>query len=404
MPPFYLGRQAIFDSNVKVFGYELLYRGFEYSDAMDTMDGDQATSEVLLNSFMELGLTQVVGDHRAFVNLTRKFLLNDRILPPPSNRLVLEILEGIDVDDELIQAVIRLKQKGYLLALDDYILDRKNEKLLEYTDFIKLDIKNMGRAEVRKHLVESRRYPLKCIAEKIETPDEFDWCKGLGFDYYQGFFLCRPRIVSGHRFPANRLNAMRMMANLNDPTIDIDGLENIISQDLTLSYKLLKYINCAAFGLSKEIESIRHAIVYLGEDEIRRWASLIALSEVEDKPGELIMTSLTRSKMCELLSYHVGKGNIRTAFMIGLLSTLDAIMDMPMKELITPLPLTQDTIEALLDRTGKYKDILECTLAYEQGDWNNVRCQGLSQALIADIYLQALEWAEKTIHVLGDRR
>lgn len=401
---YYLGRQPIFDAHLKLFGYELLYRSFENRDTADTTDGDLATSQVLFNSLIELGLARVVGDHRAFINLTHHFLLNQHLLPPPSNQLVLEILEDVTVDDELLKAVIRLKEKGYLIALDDYRLNDANRSLLEYADIVKLDLQALDNRTLREHVLQLRKYPLSLLAEKIETPDEFDWCRGLDFDYYQGFFLCRPRVLSGRQLPVNRLNAMRMMAKLHDESVEVTELEHIIGQDATLSYKLLKYINSAAFGPGKEIESIRHAIVYLGENEVRRWASLIALTAAHDKPGELVMTSLTRSKMCELLADHIGKGNVRTAFMIGLLSTIDALMDAPLPELLEPLPLANDVTEALIEHRGKYTEILDCTLAYEKGDWDHVHCAGMPRETISEIYIEAIEWAETAIHALGDRR
>lgn len=404
MLQYYLGRQPIFDARLKVVGYELLYRSLEHTEAVGVVDGNLATSQVLFNSLIEIGLARVVGDHRAFVNLTRYFLLNQHLLPPPSNQLVLEVLEDTVVDDELVQAIVALKGKGYLIALDDYCITEQNLKLLEYADIVKLDLRKLDAREMRRHVLRMRDYPLKLLAEKIETPDEFDWCRGLGFDYYQGFFLCRPRLLSGRQLPLNRLNTMRMMAKIHDDNVEVNELEQIISQDATLSYKLLKYINSAAFGPGREIESIRHAIVYLGENEVRRWAGLIALTAAEDKPGELFMTSLTRSKMCELLADNTGRGNTRTAFMIGLLSTIDAIMDAPLAELLEPLPLARDVTDTLLRHEGKYAELLDCTLAYEMGDWERVQCPGLPRETISEIYLQSIEWAETAIHALGDRR
>ena len=178
----------------------------------------------------------------------------------------------------------------------------------------------------------------------------------------------------------------------------------MIGQDVTLSYKLLQYINSAAFPTTRAIESIRHAIVYLGEDEVRRWASMLALANLDDKPGELLMTSLTRSKMCELLAENAGTGNRRSAFVVGLFSTLDAIMDSKLEEVLKTLPLTNEIVDALLAHSGPYGEALSCTLAYERADWDRVRYNGLPRETISELYIQSIEWSEVAIHQLGDRR
>jgi EAL and modified HD-GYP domain-containing signal transduction protein len=403
MQQFYLGRQPIFDSNIKLVGYELLYRAID-NEKFQESNGDQATSTVLLNSLVDLGLARVVGDHRAFINLSRSFVINHRLLPPASNQLVLELLESILYDAEIIQAMQELRKSGYVLALDDFVYEEESKPLLKLVDIVKLDVQALSRTSIEQQIEILKQHSLLVIAEKVETPDEFDWCKEIGFDYYQGFFLGRPRVIAGKRMPINRLNCLRLMARIHDTKCTVDELEDVVSQDITLSYKLLQYINSAAFPTTKKIESIRHAIVYLGDDEVRRWASMLALANLDDKPGELLMTSLTRSKMCELLTENIGTGNRRTAFIVGLFSTLDAIMDSPLQKLLKSLPLIEEITEALLTHKGPYGEVLECTLAYERGDWDQVACDGLSQETIAEIYIASIEWAEVAIHHLGDRR
>lgn len=393
MQHYYIGRQPIFDSDQNVIGYELLYRQQDQNHAK-VIDGDQATSQVFINSFFEMDLDKVVGNHLAFVNVTRSFIINRELLPPPTSQLVLEILESIKIDKEVIAAVRRLKQMGYIIALDDFIYHPDLKPLVNEANIVKLDVQALNHVELEEHVSILNKYPIKLLAEKIETPEMFDRCKELNFDYYQGYFLCRPRVLSGRRMPANRVNTMRMMAELQNPEINIKELEKLISQDPTMSYKLMRYINSAAFTLSNKVDSIHHAIVYLGEKEIKRWATLIALTGIDDKPEELITISLIRGKMCELLSSTCGETNKDSAFIVGLFSTLDAIMDQPLQDILGALPLSPDIIESLLNRKGPYAAILNSVIAYERGEWGKLGCANTSKDAIADVYLRSMGWAD----------
>lgn len=399
MPEYYLGRQPIFDEELNVRAYELLYR----REATATFAGeneDLATTDVLLNSFLEMGLDKVVGEHQAFVNLTRRYIVENALLPPPSHKLVLEILEHIKVDEELIDSVQELKSRGYLIALDDFIYNEKYRPLVEVADIIKIDLRALDQQQILEHMALLRRFPVKLLAEKVETPEEFDWCKDAGFDYYQGYFLCRPKVITGQRLPANRVNTMRILSELQNLDVEVRDLEKIVAEDVTLSYRLLRYINSAAFALRKKIESIRHAIVYLGLNEVKLWANMIAMSLVEDKPTELMVTSLVRAKMCERFADHLGQGNPGTAFLVGMFSLLDAMMDTTMDELLKTLPLTDEITQALSRQSGIYGDMLHDTIAYERAEWDAIKCGELSESEISDIYLESLAWANKTMSAL----
>jgi EAL and modified HD-GYP domain-containing signal transduction protein len=391
---YYLGRQPIYDKAQQVIGYELLFRQRDGSWG-NPVDGDQATSRVIMQSFWELGLTKVVGDHKAFINVTRGFLLDPELLPPPSPQLVLEILEDIVIDDEVTSAVRELKKRGYTIALDDFIYHEDLEPLVALADIIKLDVKVLGTEQLAGHARTLRQHTSKLLAEKVETHEVYEHCVSLGFDYYQGYFLCRPRLVRGRRMPANRVNALRLMAGLQARNLDLSALENIISQDPALSYRLLRYINSAAFSPASPIRSIRHAIVYLGGNEIRRWATLLALAGIDDKPEALITTSLIRARMCEMIAALESDRGKESAFIVGLFSTLDALMDLPLQDVLAPLPLSSEITDALLHRTGPYAHALEITLAHERGDWNALERESDIANLISTIYLEAIEWSEQ---------
>ena len=300
------------------------------------------------------------------------------------------------IDDAITAAVRDLKDRGYIIALDDFVYHEDLRPLVEMADIIKLDVQELGCERLEEHLHLLKQYPLKLLAEKVETPEMFEYCSSLGFDYYQGYFLCRPRILHGKRLPANRLNAMRMMAKLRSQELDIQGLEQLISHDPALSYRMLRYINSAAFSLRKNIQSIRHAIIYLGEKEIRRWATLIALAGIDDKPDALVNTSLIRARMCDLLTALDSPQQRDSAFVVGLFSTLDAMMDQPLDVVIEALPLSPDIVAALLHREGPYARVLEITLAYERGDWDTLERLTGSGNSVSTVYLEALGWAEET--------
>lgn len=393
---YFIGRQPIFDVRQQVIGYELLYRHRDGTWA-NVVDGDQATSQVIMHAFWELGLEKVVGGATAFINATRTFLLNADLLPPPDGRVVIEVLEDIMVDDEVTAAVQDLKARGYTVALDDFVYHPDLTPLIELADIIKLDVYGLSAEEIADQLDQLSGYRPKLLAEKVETPEMFDACTELKFDYFQGFFLCRPRVLSGKRLPASRINAMRMMTKLQKPELDIDALENLIAHDPTLSYRLLRYINSAALGLRGRIQSIRHAIVYLGEREIRRWATLLAYAGIDDKPDALIDTALTRARMCERIAALLRIDGSESAFMVGLFSTLDAMMDKPLADALADLPLSDEITDALLRGKGPLADPLQIALAYERGDWDALQRRPEIEPELSAIYLEAVDWSASAV-------
>jgi len=387
----YLARQPIFDVDEKLVGYELFYRNND--EGRSAADGGRATTEVFINSCIETGLAKLVGHHQAFIKVTRDFIINHEQLSLSSHRLVLEVLENIEVDNEVVAAVKGVIEKNYNLALGDFGYDQNHRGLIQFAHIAKIDVlqHNVG---VLAELVNSlRSFPVKLLANNVETIAQYDHCRELGFDYYQGCFICKPRIVRGRQLPANKLHVMQLLAELQKSDAEARELEKIIEQDVALSYKLLRNINSAAFSLRNKIESIRHAVVILGQDEIRKWASMVALSSIEGKSSELIRIALQRAKMCELLTEESGQGNHGAAFMVGLFSTLDALMDAPLKELLSMLPIADDIKDALLYFKGPYNNVLSCTIAYEKGDWPLIEGAGLSEAVVVSCYLQSVEWS-----------
>ena len=388
----YIGRQAIYTREKEVYAYELLYRSGA-SGAADFVDGSQATSQVVLNSFLEIGLKKLVGTCRAFINCTRDFLTQGHALALPAERLVLEVLEDIEPDAEILATLRSLKDAGYTIALDDFVLRESRNPLLELADLIKVELPALTRDEIAQHVDALRPRGVTLLAEKVETQEEFEFCSELGFDLFQGYFLSRPNIVQERRAPASRLAMLRVLARLQDPGLKTGELEALISQDLTLSYKILRYINSAAFALPRKMNSIQEAVIYLGQDIIRHWATMILMAGIDDKPLDLINRSLIRSKMCEQLAASLGATEIRKYSTAGLLSMLDALMDQPMAELLSQLPLSDDINRALTRREGRLGAVLHCTMAYERGDWDATRGLELSAGELQRCYLEAIDWA-----------
>ncbi len=397
----YVGRQPIFDRNLNVFAYELLYRSQRQQNAANIQfDGDIATTQTIINTFMEIGLDRLVLNKMAAINLTEKFLLEDNKIPFNPRQVILEILEDIPVTPRLLVAVAKLANAGYTIALDDYIYNPAHAPLLHMASIVKIDLMRLSKPELEEHVKQLRQFNVKLLAEKIETPEEFIHCSKLGFDYYQGYFLSRPQIVSAESLPTNRLTVMNLLAVLHNPDSDNDDLADAINTDVTTSYKLLKMINSAAFNLPRKVESIQHGVLLLGRRKLSSWASMLALSTLNDRPSEILRTAMTRAKMCELLAEKLGIKPVESFFTVGMFSALDLIMQRPLPKLLEPLPLSPDIVSALLYHKGQLGDALTCVMAYEVADWPNVQFGRLSTQEILVANIEAVTWANGIIDTL----
>jgi EAL and modified HD-GYP domain-containing signal transduction protein len=399
MSDIFIGRQPIYDRKLGVYAYELLFRS-KQSNAADITDGDKATSDVIVNTFLEIGLDNIVNKRRAFINLTRSFFVNHQTISLPKDRVVLELLEDIEADDEVIEGVKRLSEQGYTIALDDFIYHESLKPLVKLANLIKIDIMSLDKDEIRDHVLALRKHPVKLVAEKVETQQDFDYCLGLGFDYFQGYFFAQPKIIRGRRLPNNRIAILNLLRRLQDPDITPGQLEDLIAHDVAFSYRILRYVNSAAYSLSRKIESVQQAVVILGLQTINSWATLLAMSQVDNKPTELVVTAMVRGKMAEKLAEAQKCDRPDSFFTVGLFSALDALMDNTMEEILTQLPLADHISNALLHHQGIHGEILSCVLAYERGEWEQVKSSTLSMSRIRDCYLSALQWAEDTCQLL----
>ena len=397
-----VSRQPIYRADCSELGYELLFRN-RNEDRASFSDGDQATAEVIVNTFMEIGLNEMVGKHLAFINFDRNLILGNYCECLPQERVVLEILETITPDAEFVQKLRALRAKGYRIALDDFVCTEPFYPLLDVANFVKFDVMANDWASVESSVNTVRKYPVKLIAEKVETREQFERCKAFGFDYFQGYFFCRPQLVEGRRAPVSRLASIRLITKLNSPNVDVKELEQAIRQDVSLSYKLLRYINSAMYSLERPVNSIGHAIMLIGQQTLRTWASLILFTSFDDKARDIMVTGAVRARMCEHLATALRIPNPERLFLVGLLSVLDAILDRPMDQILPSLPLEPAIVDALLHQTGALAPVLRCVLEYENRHWDEARASvDLDEETIREAYRKALAWSLSTLNSISD--
>jgi EAL and modified HD-GYP domain-containing signal transduction protein len=392
-----VARQPILTADEQVFGYELLFRDGIENQFRET-DSDSASRRTLDTSF-QIGLEALCDGRRGFVNCTREVLLKDYMTLLPSTSAVVEVLESVPPDDLVIAALQRLKQAGYVIALDDFVVDDPRRPLMRYADILKVDIRQTTIAEGAAMINLCGEGACRLLAEKVETREEFAAAKAAGFMYFQGYFFRRPEVLQAREIPANRMNYLRLLRAVSEPEIDVRKFEGMIKQEASITYRLLRYLNSAAFGVQNEVHSIRHALALLGEREVRRWVRLVATLTIgEHRSSELLVSALVRARFCELLAPKVAHGD-SDLFLMGLFSIIDAILEMPMERVLETVPVDHETKAALLGRPSRLRPLYELMLAREAGDWQTAadrsRVLRLSESEVADAYWQAMQWARQ---------
>lgn len=391
----FVARQPILDRAQKIFGYELLFRnGIEdYFHA----DPDLAARSTLDSSLL-FGLNTLCHNTRAFVNCTREILLKDLVTLLPPQETVVEVLETVEPEERVVAACKRLKQAGFLIALDDFAPNDPRIPLCDLADIIKVDVR-ATRIEERAGLIRRFGSPkCKMLAEKVETGQEFAQARNMGFAYFQGYFFCKPELVVGREVPANRLRHLRLLEMVCRVELDLRELETMLKQEASICYRLLRYLNSPVFGFALEIKSIRHAMAILGERELRRWIRLvITIGAAERGCSELVLTGLARARFCELLSPKLQSKN--DLFLMGLLSVMDAILEIDMTCLLAQIPVDADMKAALLGQTSKLRPLYRLMLAQESGEWSQAselaQQLKLSEAEIGETWWQAMTWAQE---------
>ncbi|WHY32695.1 HDOD domain-containing protein [Cytobacillus firmus] len=408
----FVARQPIFNSKEEVFAYELLYRNNQVN-AFPDIDEDQATAEVIINSFLNIGIDQLSEGKPCFINFTEKLL---KLRVPAYFRpreIVVEILETVEPSSELVRICKDLKELGYQIALDDYVFNETNpfaRQLLKYADIIKVDFLNTPKEMREKIELLVSQLRIKTVAEKVETREEYEEAKSKGYDYFQGYFFEKPVIMSTHDVPAYFQSYYEMIQNLSKEEPSLDRIAELIERDISLSYKLLRLINSPAYRPKQKINSIRQAIVLLGLIELEKWIYVLAVRENivhhSQMAEETIRLSMRRAKMCEEIGrLQIGKSVSSSYFMTGMFSLMDSLLNIPMKQILDELPLQDDICEALRGENNHLKVILDLAVAVEKAQWSRISkmCEKLNvdEKTIFKIYSEALAWSSQLLKPQG---
>jgi EAL and modified HD-GYP domain-containing signal transduction protein len=397
----FLARQPIFNCDRTVYGYELLFRSGP-ENYFHSAQPDFAAASTADNLLL-FGLERLTEGRRAFLNCTREFLLREYPLLLPKDRVVIEILETVSLDDELLGACRRLKEAGYLIALDDYKDEPKWHALLSLADFIKVDVLATSADEQRRLAQLFAPTKVKLLAEKVETYEDFQRTRNWGYVYFQGYFFSKPQMLTRRAIPASKLSYFRVLQAVNQPQVDIHDVSEKIKTETSLSYRLLRYLNSPAFPLVAEVHSIPHALSLLGERGMRRWVSLVAVACLGDeKPAELLMLPLIRARFCELLAAPACLGeSSNDLFLLGLLSAMDGLLDMKMADILEEITLGEKIRDALLGKENYLREVFEVVLTYEKGAWDMLAAAAslrkIPEEVIPGLFLQAVDWAKAVL-------
>jgi len=399
----FVARQPIFDRRRNLYGYRLLYRPTDCRDAADVAGDSTTAIQVLANTLLAIGIENLVCGKRAFIEFDRSLLLGGLHLVLPPEILVVELLESVEPDADVLAACRELHEQGYACAV---AADPQRDPLVRLATLVKVDLRTTSRRDQERLLRTYRALGIALLAEKVETPEEFEWTVGAGYDYFEGFFFARPVTVRGRRIPTAKLTCLRLLAEVQRIEANFELLHTLISRDVWLSYCLLLYVNSALFSHTTEIRTIQHAITVLGEEGVRHWAVLAALPVMaRDKPGELVTLSLVRARFCECVADLARVSPPNLGFLLGLFSLLDSLTDLPIGEALAKVH-SAPAITAALTGTAPPGDphlaVYQMACRYEVGDWDGVTA--LAEALdlkasqIVTVYAESTFWAQQALH------
>lgn len=401
----FLARQPIFDRRKEVYGYELLYRSAIDQVSFPDANGTEATKQVVANTLISIGADKVLCGKRAFINLDHTLLIDNLYGTFASDKVVIEVLETTQVDEAVIAACRKLHENGFSIALDDFVPGSTAEALVPFARIIKLDVRATSRCVQQSVLLRSLPNDCLLLAEKVETHEEYEWVREAGYDLFQGHFFEKPEIISGRDIPPTKLTCLQLLRHISEPEIDCKKTATLIKSDVGFSFKLLRYVNSALFSRRKGIESIDHAVVLLGSSGLRQWAALAALPMLAlDKVSELTVNSLVRAQFCDRVSALSATPASGSAFLVGLFSHLDAMLDLPLQDALALVGLSNPLVDVLLERdtaSGPLRIIYRLMRQYEAGSWEAVM-DSLAQLNmkpedVAHSYAESTFWTARAI-------
>lgn len=398
----YAARQPILTSREKVVGYELLFRS-SAENHFPGVDLNDATRSVIDTSSLH-GLDILCGSSLAFINCTKETLLDGCITLLPSDKVVIEILETVVPDAEVQQACAKLKSMGYRIALDDFTFDDHRESLAHLADYIKVDIRQTSMRDAAEIIARFAHPRCKMLAEKVETREEFGLAKAARFHLFQGYFFREPEVLRTRSMLSDRTTCFRLLQAVSKPELDWREVEDLIRSDPALSFRLLRYLDTVKFAIRNSIRSLRQALTFLGEDEIRRWCRLSVLLEMtKNRTSELILCAATRARFCELIGTRVEHGEV-DLFLLGLLSLIDSILEIPMSVVVEILPIHEEIKSVLLRKTGFLSILFQLVLEVETGEQRaaSLLCGRLhlEERFVVDSHWNAMRWAREFCSVI----
>ena len=397
----FVARQPVFTSDKKLFGYELLFR-LSLDNVFPDIDGSAATSGVLANTFFSFGINDILSGKPGLINFTRDLLLKHTPLLFPKEHIIIEVLEDIEPEPEIIEALKEFKTHGFRIALDDFVYDHKFNEMIQLCNMIKFDIMATP-LETLSPILDSLKNELDHITllcEKVETHQEFEQAKAMGFKLFQGYFFSKPEIISNKGLAANQLTNLKLLNEMSKQEPELNVIEGMIKNDVAISFKLLTFINSAYFKRPTAIDTIKDAMTFLGLQELKKFINVVVVSGINPgKPNELIRLSVIKARMCEQCA-HVLRTQFtpEELFTVGLFSTMDAILDIPMKEILEKISLSEKIKDALLGKNRIFNQLNDLITNFEQGHWDHTRFQAdkdskLIQRLPA-FYMDALKMAD----------
>ncbi|WP_086481004.1 EAL and HDOD domain-containing protein [Oceanospirillum sanctuarii] len=397
---FFLARQAIADRDLNLVGYELLYRRNQSATTADVQDHLQASARVYSTALLDLGVGQLGSGLPVSLNVPQFWLEQDELFPTVTSKVVLEVLEQVQPTKQVIEALQRLRRKGYTIALDDFVLTEGNQALIQCAQWIKLDTHDYSQEELEKTVQQLKAYPVKLVAEKIESWQEYRDLEAMGFDYFQGFFLSRPRVFKGHQTNSNQKVLLDLLQQLYKEDMNVEELVDTIVKDPGMTYRLLRHINSAGYMFKKEINSIHQAVVLLGQERLRSMVSLLLWSKSPYRTSSQLPSILVRAKACEELARFYELDQIQSCFTVGVLSNLHLALGMEANEMAKLLKLEPAIADGLLGK-GVPGEILQLVIAYEQGDWDAMEKSSWYRPEANVCFMNAVTWADTVVDQMG---
>lgn len=394
----FVGRQPIFDRSLETVAYELLFRSGAEKSTADVIDGGAATARVLVSAVTEMGLNNLVGRKKAFVNITEHFIVHPHLLAAlPPDRVVLEVLESVPPTPQVIEGLTQLADQGYTLAMDDFMWGPMFEPVLPLVQLVKYDYADVNGLKLRRRIAEDHRAGREVVVERIETHLEHRDAELAGADYFQGYFFAKPKTLSVQAIAPSRLMLLQLLARVNDPDSTTEEIVSLLTQDVGMSVKTLRFVNSAATSLPRTIDSIERAAILLGRDQLRSCTSLSLMAAMPDQPGEILGLALWRAKACENVARAYQRANPSSYYAVGMLSMLDVITGAPMDQILKDLSVNDEIRACLLGEANHLREVLDQVIELERTDGDTPDLPGY----VLDAHQQAMVWANNLVAGIG---